>query len=160
MVNINYINVYNQLNWEGFTVGSSTFQLTGVQAHSGENVAAWSLDSTTIGGHPNIATINAEYPGSETESFDLHSFWYGCAAPTLQGAVSVPIACTITVNGCGDNDQVVATQDVDYEPSSLQDEMVLATLGDAFTGLKRVEFSTTPAIVGLIDDVSYSAHLE
>jgi hypothetical protein len=138
------------------TVGSSTLQVTGVQAHSGSNVAAWSIDSQIIGG---VASMLADYADSHTITFDLHSFWYGCAGPTLQGAVGLPTTCTITVRGYNVEGSIVGIQTFNYNPTGLEQQMVQGILSAKFTGLKTVKFSTSAILVGLLDSVEYTAFL-
>ncbi|KAK6506908.1 hypothetical protein TWF481_005365 [Arthrobotrys musiformis] len=164
VLNINYIGEYKSLYWQAMTVGSSTLQITGVNAHSGNNVAAWSVDTILLQGTP---AILADYRDSKTESFDLCGFAYGCALPTGQGAVAVPSKCTLTVKGyfgSGKSVEKVLT----YDPTGLREEMVETPDGlfSEFRGLKKVIFEatgllgTSATVVGLIDDVSYAVKLK
>ncbi|KAF3094317.1 hypothetical protein TWF594_009397 [Orbilia oligospora] len=164
LLNVNYIGNYKNLYWRAMTVGSSTLQVTGVQAHSGNNVAAWSFDSILSQGIP---AMLADYQDSETESFDLCGFAYGCALPTGQGTIAIPSKCTLTVTGHFADGQTI-NKVFKYTPKGLREKMVKTPDGffSEFKGLKKVTFETRgflgiPATaVGLIDDVSYSVKLK
>ncbi|KAK6534749.1 hypothetical protein TWF281_006050 [Arthrobotrys megalospora] len=164
VLNINYIGEYKNLYWQAMTVGSSTLQVTGVKAYSGDNVAAWSLDTMLLQGTP---AMLADYQNSKTESFDLCGFAYGCALPTGQGAIAVPSQCTLTVKGYFDSGKFIERK-LTYDPTGLRQQMVKTPEGifSDFKGLKKVTFETTgllgtsATVVGLIDDVSYTAKLK
>ncbi|EPS41843.1 hypothetical protein H072_4244 [Dactylellina haptotyla CBS 200.50] len=149
IVNVNYIDEYKNIFWQGMTVGSSTLQLTGVKAHSGDNVAS------------------LHFADSKTDTFDLYSFAYGCALPTLQGAVAVPSKCTITVKGYFDSGDSVEKQ-VTYDPTG-PDQQMVGTPDGLFSNFKNLKEVTLQAggilggsalVVGLIDDVCFVPKLK
>lgn len=55
------------------------------------------------------------YPGSKIESFELHSFWFGCFLQNAEGESDVAVECEIDVAGFR-NGQEVATASSPFSP--------------------------------------------
>ncbi|KAF2210349.1 hypothetical protein CERZMDRAFT_99413 [Cercospora zeae-maydis SCOH1-5] len=118
-------------------------------------------------------TITTFFPGSQTKSFDLESFYFGCAVMLGQGAAAVPSACNIQVTGYQGRDNSVSnakqicSRQFQYNPTT-----ALGTVQQAFSGNIRgckdlsfaiVTFSpeggaaaTSPLLAIVLDDIKYS----
>ena len=106
--------------------------------------------------------------GTNTTSFDLESFYYGCLAPTEVSNVQVSTNCTFTATGFkASNGAKVAPVSLTFAASSLTNAaMMEATFGITYSGLKEVTLALTSSPIGtalpvlLVDSVKYVAHVK
>ncbi|KAL9040719.1 MAG: hypothetical protein Q9214_004373, partial [Letrouitia sp. 1 TL-2023] len=128
---------------------------SGVTAHTPPNAIATSAEIQALNGTPAITSI---YPGSKVKAFDFRSFWFGCSAPTGQGAVSAAKQCSVLVAGFRGGKEVASgaftfTPTVEEE---LADPMIEAVLDGGFVGLQNVTLVQVDTVteVLLVDSVS------
>lgn len=154
------IGVYQGLNYDAFyvaTTGVAGLTLTGVLPASSPNSAAYGLYGNILAG--SVPTINTS--GTNTKSFRLSQFRFGCAVNTAETAAGVPTPCTVTAVGYNTAGEQVYTQSFDFNPGTLAlaTPMATATLEKTWTGLSSVTFSTSNSVgvlTGtLIDNVVY-----
>jgi len=105
--------------------------------------------------------MSVTYAGSIVNTFDLTSFFYGCALPVPTGILAVPATCKITIRGYVDNAATISVGEQTFsftiQPGQLSSQMSKAVVDAKFKGLKRVTFTTDSLLsAGLIDSVSYS----
>ncbi|CAA9960411.1 hypothetical protein PTMSG1_03813 [Pyrenophora teres f. maculata] len=154
----------------------------GVKPNTPSNMAGYNLiNLATLNGPPTITTQNA---AGNVDFFDLESFYYGCVIPTQETIASLPVSCDITVTGYSDTagtlktcqqtfeyrvDGVVSTiiggTPIGSQPVTVSQEMVKATLGAKFKGLRKVVFSVngrslvSPLLTAaLLDSVLYTSY--
>ncbi len=105
-------------------------------SYAGANVV------TEKSGTPMLTTF---YPSSKVKSFDLWSFYYGCALNLGQGAAAAPNACNIEVAGyTGPDNSVsdakqVCSQQFQYNPSTavgVQQQAFSGALKSCFHGIQ------------------------
>ena len=106
--------------------------------------------------------------GTNTTSFDLESFFYGCLAPTEVSNVQVSTNCTFTATALkASNGAKVGPVSLTFAASSLTNAaMMEATFGITYSGLKEVTLALTSSPIGtalpvlLVDSVKYVAHVK
>lgn len=116
---------------------------------------------TTGGG----ARISANYSGSDTQSFDLKSFFISCVIQT-NTPVPAPSACRIQVAGVNAKTGVTNVQDIDYNPGIPLPARYLPVSfpADSFSGLSEftltiLQATTLPATTALgFDNFTYTAY--
>lgn len=114
---------YKGLFFQGATYATviSTGLLPAIPPHSGKNYAAVGVASETLGG---TAMLTTNYPSSNTTSFQLQSFYFGCVLQALNGATAAPAACNINISGYKGSDntvsasQQVCSQSYSYNPTT------------------------------------------
>jgi hypothetical protein len=115
---------YKGLLYQGFTYLTAVQTgglLPGIVPHSGNNYAAIGVASMTSQGTP-MLTVN--YPSSQVASFQLKSWYFGCAVQLANQATAVPSQCTINVTGYQGSDNTVSnskqvcSQSFSYNPST------------------------------------------
>ncbi|KAI5362756.1 hypothetical protein Slin14017_G064370 [Septoria linicola] len=156
----------------GFTtvISTGTGLQPGISPHSGLNYAAINL-LTQQQGTPTLTTY---YPGSNIDSFDLESFYFGCVVQLATGAAAVPTACNVQITGYKGSDNSVSnakqvcSQQFQYNPTT-----AIATVEQAFSGpvsknCKNLDFAiVTFSLEGgsaalqslgalVLDDIKYS----
>ncbi|KAF2725513.1 hypothetical protein K431DRAFT_342957 [Polychaeton citri CBS 116435] len=147
---------YSHLYYQGFNVvsqGITDTQLVGVKAQSPSNVAAVDPLSETFQGQASLLT---DYDDSNTTSFDLQSFYFGCVLAEANSITSTPQTCSLTITGFAGQNNAVATQSAQFTSSGTLQQMKKVTLKSSFKKLTSVTFdlsSTTTALV--TDDFSY-----
>ena len=139
------VGIYKGINFENFDVASEGVlneSTAGLIAHSNPNVAIFLANSTTK------YLLTTLYPGSKTKSFSLSSFYYGCDAVLDQGAVSVAVACTITVTGYrAGSSAPYTTQTFDFtpaEPVDLMNPLTFGKFSTKFQNLVNATFTAEP----------------
>ncbi|KAF1912824.1 hypothetical protein BDU57DRAFT_457191, partial [Ampelomyces quisqualis] len=165
LVALSPINIYLDLFWQGMALAktSGLQNLAIVKPNTPDNYAAFSKLNvlTSSQGQPAM-TVN--YPDSTVDSFDLTSFYYGCAVGTQTSVLGVPTSCSISIKGYSDDagTKLVAEQSFSFTTGVLQlsAQMVKATVDPKFKGLKRVNFSVSNDLLttGLIDSVNYKVY--
>ncbi|KAH4171472.1 hypothetical protein HBI55_052580, partial [Parastagonospora nodorum] len=153
------INTYLDIFWQGFTLAQTPAAqgILTVVPYSGTNVASFSSLNMLQGG----AAMSVTYAGSVVNTFDLTSFFYGCALPIPLGFVAVPTTCKITIKGYTDDAATISVGEQTFsfttKVGQTSAQMSKALVDAKFKGLKRVTFTTdTPLAAGVIDSVSYS----
>lgn len=74
------------------------------------SVAGANVETETTGG---TVMITTNYPNTNTTSFTLESFYFGCVTSAANGAADPPSACIVNIAGYRGNDnQVSAAQEV------------------------------------------------
>lgn len=163
---------YKGLYYQGisFTTVVRTGLLPGVLPHSGNNYGAIGLP-TMLQGSPMITT---NYADSNIASFQLESFYFGCAVQTATGVTALPTACTINVTGYKGNDNTVAdsqqvcSQTYSYDPTTMLgvQQQAFGTFDDC--AHQDLQFATisfnlpgglsaaSPLSALVIDDVKYT----
>lgn len=134
---------------------------TGTLPHSSPNGLVTGVPQTLLDG---TAFIGAD-KSAGTTYFDLHSFYFGCSVDSVESAVGLPAACTVTIKGYYEG-KLLATQEFDYVPQGLllsneqQAKQAKGKCHTGFTGVDKVEFSTdNPTLqVLLLDDLVYTPH--
>jgi len=109
-------------------------------------------------------TVN--YQDSTVDHFDLRSFYFGCAAGLQNGAVSLPLTCTVTATGKDRKGKQVARQSFKFQSNGgLRQNQIKATLSRSFVNLGSVEFKTTTGnaaadalVATVIDTVDYTVY--
>jgi hypothetical protein len=118
------------------SVGVAGNYILGLKAESSSNVAGWSPQTLEDDG-PIMTSL---YEGSNTKSFGVDSFWFGCVLNTALSAVPVPTKCTISISGYRQFKRL-AYHEVEFVP----DNAVVASpkfvqLPKSFHGLTIVKF--------------------
>ncbi|KAL6709343.1 hypothetical protein ACN47E_001750 [Coniothyrium glycines] len=90
----------------------STGVYTGIAAASPPNVAIIVASELSINAMGNIKA-------PENKCFVLKSLRFGCTNTDVQGAVSVPLPCTVTFTIINDYGNPTNTQDIKFEPKGL-----------------------------------------
>lgn len=96
------------------------------------------------------------YLDSTVTSFDLHEFFYGCAAERPMGFV--PVSCEITITGFNSTGDKVQEQTFDFKQDGRQQQMPKA-VADGFSGVQTVTFAIGPDYndaTAFIDSVDYT----
>ncbi|KAI2475003.1 hypothetical protein Ptr902_07505 [Pyrenophora tritici-repentis] len=183
-VALTQIGQYFDLYFQGIYL-VPTFNLPiqpGVKPNTPSNMAGFNLiNLATLNGPPTISTEKAD---SNVDFFDLESFYYGCVIPTQETVASLPVSCDITVTGFSDTAGTMKTCEQSFEyrvdgvpsaviggtpigekPVTVSKEMMKATLGAKFKGLKKVMFSVqgkSPVsgvlTAALLDSISYTSY--
>jgi hypothetical protein len=106
------IGAYDGLQWNSFDVAKlGASPTSGVKPVSGSNVALLYILSGGV-----FPQAQLQVTGN-TKYFQLSSFYYGCVLSTLINVASLPVACSITVNGIRNGKQV-ATQNFSFTPKN------------------------------------------
>jgi len=77
-VSLTTVGEYKDLYYSGqllTNLGVAGVRLAGVIPQSGDQVSATGIQGQALAGR---AALLAQYDGSETETFDLKKFYYGC----------------------------------------------------------------------------------
>lgn len=132
---------------------------TGITPHSPPRYAAFSVVTRTEQGTVSMTTVYAGSPS--TKRITLYSFWWGAVLRLQQGAATMPQNAQLTVTGFNDEEKAVAVAKFDYDFKGLNQQMVLAEVGDDFKDLRHVDFSVDAIFAGIlistqIDDVDFS----
>lgn len=157
---------YKNLNFSGYGVnqpGLAAGAADGVVPASGSQYAASGPVGRLRSGNPLFSIV-----GTNTTSFDLLEFSYGCVVASGAQQGQVAEACSFTVSGTkAVGGGTVGPVSFSFKPSSTTEaSMALAQLGTKFVGVKEVEVVLTSATSGtattvfLVDDVVYFAHLK
>ncbi|KAK6539395.1 hypothetical protein TWF694_009620 [Orbilia ellipsospora] len=139
------IGEYKNIFWQAMSVGSGLLQVTGVKPHSGGIVAVFRPNDILLEGTPSML---AGYANGKTDTFDLYSFAYGCSLPNVQGTLTLPTACNITIKGYFDSDKFIE-RTVTYSSTGVRPQMMETQNGllSGFRNLKKATFE----VVGLLD---------
>ena len=122
----------------------------GVSTHSPPNDIATLATSQAVNGTPSLS-IPA---GSKIKSFDLSSFWFGCALDTVEGLVGKATQCTIDVAGFRKG-QEVAVASFTFTPpvTGVSVPQIQAVFPDRFVALENVTIiQDDPALNVLVAD--------
>lgn len=148
------VGIYYGVSYENFDVASAAIlneSASGLIPHSDPNVA---IAVTTASTPPKLTAL---YSGSTTKSFLLSSVYYGCAAMTLQGVISIAVACNITVTGYkAGSSSPYTTQTLKFipeEPVDVMNPLTLGTFSSKFQTLQNVTLAVEPLVgVGVFID--------
>lgn len=130
----------------------------GVPAHSQPNAIVTANEQQLVNGTPSLTIL---YPGSPLESFDLHSFFFGCVANTAASAVDVAVQCTVFVAGFRNGQEVtVASYTFTPPTAAVNVPMIQAVLPGSFVDLQNVTvIQDDPTIEVLVaDDFNATTH--
>ncbi|KAI9829910.1 MAG: hypothetical protein M1826_005332 [Phylliscum demangeonii] len=144
---------YQSLRFGTFNYHTYNPTIDNLQPRSSPNYAFSGPRTQATAGQ--IPTIDFAYPGATLKSFDVKSFYYGCAAPT-QVSTTVVLACTIQVTGTkAGTGAKVGPKLLNFAPPSVAGTGVATQSGLAFasftdmTGLSsftlQVVLSSVPA---------------
>lgn len=94
--------------------------------------------------------LRTDYDDSNTSNFNFKSFYYGCVVSTQETLASVPLSCSVKINGYRNGKQV-ASQQADFQKPLLQltADMTKVELNNDFCDVDRVTFDTD----GLLSEV-------
>jgi hypothetical protein len=125
-----------------------------VQPQSPNNLAGYGIKGQLLSGNPSINAVN------QGQTFDLKSFYYGCAINTVATAVGVPTNCRITVTGYSGSKQKGSQTFIYNGLGGLNAPMMRGKLNSWAKGLTKVEFVTADAtLIGtLFDNIQYTVH--
>jgi hypothetical protein len=161
---LNPVGVYKGLNYVAFDVlvqGVDGILLTGVEPHSGDQVAA-----NSITGDLTSSSGPAFIPASGYTELDLESLWFGCVVDSVASVTGVPEECTIafTAYKCG-SEVAYQTINQQYNPENLlKAPMTQAVFPSSWTGMGKIEIAivqgelTSTLSALLIDDVKYNVY--
>ncbi|CAK4033708.1 Hypothetical predicted protein [Lecanosticta acicola] len=161
------LGVYKGLNYTGFAVDEGGVDgagvVAGVAAHSPPNQIVTGFEQTSLTG------ANAGWQvENKAGSFDLYSFYYGCAVNSVEGAEGVPQQCTFNVRGYrrAADANPVAQQQFSFTPktTAVLAQAMQATFENSFSNIQRVEVVQLESTSGeelnviLLDDVVYNLY--
>lgn len=142
------VGVYKGISYENFDVAPIAIlneSASGVIPHSDPNGA---VAITTASTPP---TLTALYSGSKVKTFSLSSVYYGCNAETAQAAISIAVACNITVTGykAGSSSPYTAQtlKFIPEEPVDVMNPLTLGTFSSKFQMLQNVTFAVEPSLL-------------
>lgn len=117
--------------------------------------------------------LTTNFPNSNTASFSLDSFYFGCTTQLANGATALPAACNVQITGYRGSDNSVSnakqvcSRQFQYNPSTNLGVQQMAFSGQV-SQCKDIQFAivtftppggaaaTSPLLGLLIDDVKYS----
>lgn len=117
----------------------------------------------------NVALLQIPASGSFSTTarcFELFDFYVGCTTANLEGAVNVPLPCTVTLKAYNAKNQLVDTKEVKFTPNGL----LKSTMDRFVVELKpaktvRVDVAIlnlgsigSAATAALFDNVSYTQY--
>lgn len=171
LVDLQEVGPYDGLDYVGINViklGLGGTVIAGVRPESQDQVGVYTARNLLLNG--DTPTITTQYPGSVTDTFDFQQFYFGCVVATAETAASVPISCTVKVQGYKASNEV-AEQDFYFTPDNpIVSDLMLASLGSKFIGVDEVKFSTLytdsdalSGVVGaagatILDSLSYKTY--
>lgn len=126
--------------------------------HSLPNGIVTGFEQQAVNGTPSLTIL---YLGSTIKTFDLISFYFGCALNAAQGLASVPTQCTILVAGFQNNKEVaVATYTFSPPAGQLAVPMIQAVLPKTFVKLQNLTIiQDNPTLEALLcDDFVVTTH--
>lgn len=133
------------LNFNTVLVNQTQPAIAGVPCHTAPTctvitAANGLLSSILTPGQTSSATgpgrITSKYANSPISYFDPYAFYYGCVVADANGAVSTPVACTITVTGTAKGKKLYS-QDFNYKTTgALLQPMTLGYFCQSWSGLK------------------------
>lgn len=142
------VGIYQGISYENFDVAALAIlneSASDVIPHSDPNVA---IAITTASTPPTLTTL---YSGSTTTSFSLSSLYYGCAAQSAQGVISIALACKITVTGYkAGSSSSSAAQTFDFspeEPVDVMNPLTFGTFSAKFQDLQSATFAVEPSLL-------------
>ncbi|KAF2719852.1 hypothetical protein K431DRAFT_313805 [Polychaeton citri CBS 116435] len=146
---------YDYLAYTNFVVvqqGVSGIQVVGVPAHSGTQVAGFNPTSP--------GSMDVNYSGSKTQSFDFDSFYFGCLPAELNSLTGTPEDCDVIVTGYKSS-RVVAKQTVSFKAKALLQPMTFAQL-KGFNSITKATFTVQATLppAFIMDDVKYVANVK
>ena len=152
------IGIEMDIYWKGMSLARSEASIAknhrGLVPNSPPNYASFSStdEVTEQQGTPQMTTL---YDDSTVGSFNLHSFFYGCASKSDDPE---PQSCDITVTGFNSKNVQVKQQTFAFEADGTQQQMPQAVT-EGFDGLKFVRFELGPPdnndTAAYIDTVDY-----
>ena len=128
--------------------------------------------ANVVTGRDGTPMLTVNYPSSVTKSFDLQSFYFGCAINLGNGAAASPTQCNIQVTGYKGSDnsvssaQQVCSRQFQYNPSTAIGAQQMA-YSKAISGCVGIQFAivtftlpggTSAASADLalvLDDITY-----
>ncbi|KAI9812946.1 MAG: hypothetical protein M1826_002729 [Phylliscum demangeonii] len=156
---------YQSLRFLTFAVGPTNPGVVSLQAHSSPNYIISGVRGQILAGSNPM--IDFDYPGSTLESFDLHSFYFGCTVNsqnTQAGAVGCTVQVTATKAGTG---ATVGPELINFAPAntvagtglSLQTALAFASFSD-FTGLSSVTLQIVLSSIPVAAQVDTALYID
>ncbi|KAI5360187.1 hypothetical protein Slin14017_G097480 [Septoria linicola] len=153
---------FEGLDYNGLTLVNAADAITGTRPQSGSNVLGWYAGSVALNGQPTI-----EAPGAPNAvDVGLKSLYFACIVPTFIPVITLPVPCTLSVEGYDDKDNIVASTSKTFD-AAIIDPVTFAVrltrpmqkfdLPESFSSkpLKRVTLELEPPFslvgVGLVD---------
>jgi hypothetical protein len=117
-----------------------------------------SITGSLLGGTNGHLTSN--FDGSNVQSFDLESLYFGCSVATQESTVNLPASCTVKFTAKNKGGSALAVKSVDFDGSN---EMKFVQFGSQFKRVYEVEFAVQGAlesqlVVGATDTLKYTVH--
>jgi hypothetical protein len=117
-----------------------------------------SITGSLLGGTNGLLTSN--FDGSNVQSFDLESLYFGCSVATQESTVNLPASCTVEFTAKNKKGRELAVQSVDFDGSN---EMQFVQFGSKFEHVYEVEFAvqgllSSQLVVGATDSLKYTVH--
>ena len=96
------------------------------------------------------------YPESTIKIFNLEYFYFGCALGTEEGLTSLPLPCSLTVEGYNPKGKMIASNTFYFAGGGRRKNMVQA-MTPGFNGLQYVKFTLTTeeTTAAVMDSFSY-----
>lgn len=137
--------------------------VSGITPESLSNAGAYGLSVSLAQDYPFITT---RYDGSVVSTFDFSSFYFSCAAGNVKTMAPAPLACSTTVGGYKDGDEV-GSQSFSFAPAEPSSSpMMQASVGEWCKGVHTVKFETRYTLgldvkvsATLLDNLSYTVYV-
>ena len=133
--------------------------VAGVRSQSPRNRALFNaLTAPSALNSPSVATSQTCY--------QLEIFFFGCTLSTAQASATVPIQCTVTLQGFNSKSEPVGSESFTFTPENAVVSNMTSFKVTKIPRTKLINFSTTVAgtdiaanaVVTLFDDVMYSQY--
>jgi hypothetical protein len=153
------VGTYAGLNYANFALFQQALEGQGLNPNTIPNTAVWgSISGSLLGGTNGRLTSN--FDGSNVESFDLKSLYFGCSVATQESTVNLPASCTIEFTAKDKTGSDLAVKSVNFDGSN---EMQFVQFGSQFERVYEVEFAVQGAlesqlVVGATDSLKYTVH--
>jgi hypothetical protein len=117
-----------------------------------------SISGSLLGGTNGRLTAN--FDGSNAQSFNLKSLYFGCSAATQESTVNLPTSCTVDFTAKDKGGKTLAIKSAKFGGGN---EMVFVKFGAEFERVYEVEFAVQGAlasqlVVGSINTLKYTVH--
>ena len=136
------VGIYLNISYTAFNFRQPDPALDALVPNSNPNYAYGAGSAT------NPASMSVLYRRSTVTSFNLTSWYYGCASIPPAGAASLPVLCSIAATGYqAGSETPVAIARFEFEPTGGEGmkRLALGDFGSEFEGLESVTFVQSPA---------------
>jgi len=104
--------------------------------------------------------LTANFDGSEVQSFDLESLYFGCSVATQESTVNLPASCTVKFTAKDKGGKELDSKSAKFSGGN---EMSFVEFGSKFEHVYEVEFAvqgalTSQLVVGSTDSIKYTVH--